>query len=82
MSIAATIENFDKKYRHEGGFEYFLKLYQQGLSSPEIGEHFHLEGRQVDYYLKRILGSDYIAYPYRKAMHDLGVGPRVDAGKL
>lgn len=76
---ASTRANFDAHYAQMGGVARLLELYNQGLSSPEIGKTFGIQGKQVDYYLKRIVGDAYVAYPWRKAMSqlkDLGLDGR------
>lgn len=79
MINETTINNFNEKYADKGGVTKLMDLYKQGLSSPAIGKHFNLEGKQIDYYLKRLIGKDYLAWPWRKAMSDLGVGPRIES---
>lgn len=70
---STTVDNFDAKYAEQGGVAKLIELYKRGLSSPEIGKVFGLQGKQVDYYLKRIVSDNYIAYPWRKAMYELGL---------
>lgn len=78
MGTETTIEDFNDKYAKQGGVPTLLELYQQGLSSPDIGQRFGLQGKEIDYYLKRIIGKGYIAYPFRKVMAESGQGPTLE----
>lgn len=50
-------------------------MYNQGLSTGDIGKAFKLENKQVNYYLKRIVGEKYYRYPWRKGLSDLNLSP-------
>lgn len=78
MDAIEIIDSFNHKYAEQGGVPLLLELYKQGLSSPDIGQKFGLQGKEIDYYLKRIVGKGCVAYPFRKAMADLGVGPTLE----
>lgn len=64
-------EQFDLNHRDRGGLKMLITLYQEGKSNPEIAQHFGMTEQGISYTLKKILGSEYMAWPWRKAKADL-----------
>lgn len=75
MAHETTIRNFDEKYASQGGVNKLLSMYNEGAGTSEIGRVFGLENKQVNYYLKRIVGEKYYRVPWRQALTDVGLSP-------
>lgn len=71
MISKITIENFDNTYSTQGGVDKLIEMYKSGLSTSDISRHFNITPKQVNYYLKRIIGDNYLRYPWRKLDSDL-----------
>jgi hypothetical protein len=75
MTNEVTIKNFDAKYAGKGGVAKLVAMYENGESTADIGRVFGLENKQVNYYLKKILGEKYYRFSIRRAVSDLGLSP-------
>lgn len=49
---------------------------EAGKSPSDIGEEFGLDSKQVNYYLRNIIGERYTRYPLRLMLVEMGLTPQ------
>lgn len=70
MKNNSTEVNFERQFAACGGVNRLREMYNEGLSPSDIGREFDITSKQANYYLKRIIGDDYLRYPFRAAKYD------------